>query len=506
MGAGIMPPMSERPDATEASGPACPFVAFEADRDARSTVPDHRHRCFAELRPALRSHAHQDAYCLSAAFPGCPTFLEWARREAATARSTPPPSPPEAHAPPAGSGALRDEAPESAAAPESPAAPQATPQATPQEPPQATPRVEPSPLAPGPGRGPAYPTTPPPVPSSPAGSMGEPGGHPSVPGSAGIPGTPGSGGIPGASGPDAGRMIRNSRRDWAAPPPWVRDEAARTSRGEGSPPKSERPSPEAGLAASAAAWLGAGPEDVAPDEPTDPAGTTRSTTAPSGEPATTPTWDPREEVRGWDEDGSKDRAGRDDPARDDRDARDDRAARDDRDEPTERDDRARAARRQRPPAVGPAWEEPPRREVFPTLQSRVALPGLSPLGLWFVALIGASVVLFFAPQVLVRLAGGVEPTALPSPTAEPTPAPTPAPTPEPSPTPRVYVVKPNDTLSGIAAKFGISSEALLAANPAVTDPDRIKIGDELVVPTAPPSSIPDGAPPTIDDAASSPAP
>src|SRR4051794_30072945 len=80
--------MSERglpPDAA----PACPFVAFEDDRDARSTVPDHRHRCFAEPRPAPRAIAHQEAYCLSSAFPVCPTFQDWARREAAAARATP---------------------------------------------------------------------------------------------------------------------------------------------------------------------------------------------------------------------------------------------------------------------------------------------------------------------------------------------------------------------------------------------------------------------------------
>src|SRR6186997_2646000 len=78
--------MSERglpPD----GAPACPFVAFEDDRDGRATVPDHRHRCFAEPRPAPRALAHQEAYCLSSAFPVCPTFQEWARREAAHARA-----------------------------------------------------------------------------------------------------------------------------------------------------------------------------------------------------------------------------------------------------------------------------------------------------------------------------------------------------------------------------------------------------------------------------------
>src|SRR3954447_10585258 len=65
---------------------ACPFVAFEQERDERATTPDHRHRCFAEQRPAPRAIAHQEAYCLSSAFPVCPTFQDWARREAATPR------------------------------------------------------------------------------------------------------------------------------------------------------------------------------------------------------------------------------------------------------------------------------------------------------------------------------------------------------------------------------------------------------------------------------------
>jgi hypothetical protein len=65
--------------------PACPFVAFEDERDERASVPDHRHRCYAEAKPAPRALAHQEAYCLSSAFPVCPTFQDWARREAARA-------------------------------------------------------------------------------------------------------------------------------------------------------------------------------------------------------------------------------------------------------------------------------------------------------------------------------------------------------------------------------------------------------------------------------------
>src|SRR4051812_3030031 len=79
--------MTERALPGMDGAPACPFVAFGDDREARSTSPDHRHRCFAESPPAPRAIAHQQAYCLSSAFPVCPTFQDWARREAARARA-----------------------------------------------------------------------------------------------------------------------------------------------------------------------------------------------------------------------------------------------------------------------------------------------------------------------------------------------------------------------------------------------------------------------------------
>ena len=83
----IIGPMTDRGLPIVDGAPACPFVAFEDDRDGRGQAPDHRHRCFAEPRPAPRALAHQEAYCLSSAFPVCPTFQDWARREAATARA-----------------------------------------------------------------------------------------------------------------------------------------------------------------------------------------------------------------------------------------------------------------------------------------------------------------------------------------------------------------------------------------------------------------------------------
>src|SRR5688572_15705123 len=80
-------PMTDRGLPIVDGAPACPFVAFEDDRDERAASPDHRHRCYAEANPAPRALAHQEAYCLSSAFPVCPTFQDWARREAARARA-----------------------------------------------------------------------------------------------------------------------------------------------------------------------------------------------------------------------------------------------------------------------------------------------------------------------------------------------------------------------------------------------------------------------------------
>ncbi|HEX7490584.1 MAG TPA: hypothetical protein VF337_02645, partial [Candidatus Limnocylindrales bacterium] len=59
---------------------ACPFVAFEDDRDHRSSRADHRHRCFAAPEPEPRAFPHQETYCLTAGFAGCPIFLDWARQ------------------------------------------------------------------------------------------------------------------------------------------------------------------------------------------------------------------------------------------------------------------------------------------------------------------------------------------------------------------------------------------------------------------------------------------
>ena len=57
-------------------------------------------------------------------------------------------------------------------------------------------------------------------------------------------------------------------------------------------------------------------------------------------------------------------------------------------------------------------------------------------------------------------------------------------TPLPTATPFVYEVQAGDTLGGIAFKFGISVDALIAANPDVS-PNSMSIGTELNIPSDP---------------------
>jgi len=81
----------DEPTSTSETGPrACPFVAFEDDRDHRSTSPDYRHRCFAAAEPESRAFPQQEKYCLTAGFPQCPVFLDWARQEAAGVKARDP--------------------------------------------------------------------------------------------------------------------------------------------------------------------------------------------------------------------------------------------------------------------------------------------------------------------------------------------------------------------------------------------------------------------------------
>jgi len=59
--------------------------------------------------------------------------------------------------------------------------------------------------------------------------------------------------------------------------------------------------------------------------------------------------------------------------------------------------------------------------------------------------------------------------------------PTPTPTLPPTPTPHTYTVQAGDTLFSIARDLGIEVDALMAAN-GLTDPDRLDVGQVLMIP------------------------
>lgn len=53
--------------------------------------------------------------------------------------------------------------------------------------------------------------------------------------------------------------------------------------------------------------------------------------------------------------------------------------------------------------------------------------------------------------------------------------------PSPTPSGNVYVMKPGDTLSAVAASYGVTVDALLAANPGL-NPNAIAVGTEIKIP------------------------
>jgi LysM repeat protein len=396
----------------------CPFVALDDDRDHRAPGPDHHHRCFAESPAAPRALAHQAAYCLSGSFPSCPTFVDWARREAA---------PPRVESPVR---SLRDAGPTRAAA------------------------------APPTGRSPSR----------------------------------------------AGR----SADDWTAPPPW--GSAAGPVAGPGAD------GPAAGAAGVAPSGFGGsaapGPGDLADavdSEPADggiwpaeiapfggaggapqvPADTPAFLVGRPARPAPAPAWDDDDEPWSAADDADLDlREG--EPAR--------RPVVAPRRmpvgyapvAPTRGERRAGGSRGGRVDPSAPSWEQPRRFEEYPTLKSRggAGIPRVVILAV-IVLLVGAG--LFAAPFLLKGLGGGGERASpTPAPSASVVPTGEPSPTPLPTPAQVVYSVKAGDSLSGIAASYGVTVDEILAVNPEITNPNRIVPGDKIVIPQPLPSEIVDG--------------
>ena len=429
---GIIPAMTER-GAQSDGAPACPFVAFEDDRDERSDRPDHRHRCYAEVHPAPRAIAHQEAYCLSSAFAVCPTFQDWAHREAARARggagaAIPPPaaavatSEPEHHHDLDAGRPPEDETP----------SPRVEPAAEWQGPRPAEREDVPAPLPPR--RNPPRDWAAPPPWAAGAGGVGAAG--------AGGAAAAGAAGSSGAAGP-------------AAPPPqFLADREAR------------------GLAGSSADRVAGGESFVPPASAEGEA-----TPAPAPH---TDTWQPSQpadaELAGLVGGGAAAAASPSRPA-----------------EPvsSRHDDTSRyRTEATRAPSSGghdaPSWEEPRRYEAYPEIKSRTALPGLPRLGVMAAALAIAALALFFLPSILDIFSGGPGGTGSggesPGPST-PVESVAPSPTEPPVPTPQVYVVKSGDTMSKIANRFNVSVDELIAANEdTIKDPDKISIGDQIIIP------------------------
>ena len=424
--------MTERGLPLVDGAPACPFVAFEDDRDERAPSPDHRHRCYAEIRPAPRALAHQEAYCLSSAFPVCPTFQDWARREAAKARN--------------GEAAV-DEAPR-------------------RNPPREW-------------------SAPPPWTSE---GEREDEGRPS---GARIAGAAAAGTIAGAAATEAGREAAGL----AAGAGGVQDAVGER---EGSDFLAGRSRAAAGLAGSAADRVAAGEAvgDAWGGEPSRTGEPTRSAEPAFGaesawgaeprrpDPASheTPeeTWQPTpERVDEFEafEPGETDAAAEGPPTR----------------PPTrglvDRRPRVGQTRRTRPPVdlTGPSWEQPRRYEAYPTLRTRMGLPSVPRVALMAVALGIAAIALFSLPTILGLGqsnngggggGGGSSPSRAPASAAASV-----APSTQPAATAQVYVVKSGDNLGKIAKRFKTTIDAILAANPQIKDPNKIKVGDEIKIPT-----------------------
>ena len=124
-----------------------------------------------------------------------------------------------------------------------------------------------------------------------------------------------------------------------------------------------------------------------------------------------------------------------------------------------------------------------RIDTYPPIKSGSSMRGLPRLALFAGAIAIAALILFMLPAIIGIGGGGSSSSASPS-GSRPAATRSAAPTVEAAPTPVVYVIKKGDTLSKVANKFGVDLDALLAANPTIKDPNKISLGQQIVIPTA----------------------
>jgi LysM domain len=135
---------------------------------------------------------------------------------------------------------------------------------------------------------------------------------------------------------------------------------------------------------------------------------------------------------------------------------------------------------------GPTWEPRHASDDYPVLRPPRNLPAVPPMLVAAVALLVAAAAILVVPGLLAgeQPPASTRPGAAASASATPTPRvrQTAAPSEVAAQPARTYRVKPGDTVRTIATRFGISVRQLLRANPRVTNPDRIKVGDRLKIP------------------------
>jgi LysM repeat protein len=149
--------------------------------------------------------------------------------------------------------------------------------------------------------------------------------------------------------------------------------------------------------------------------------------------------------------------------------------------------------------VAPTWIPRHASEDYPDLRVPRGLPSISPMLLAVIALLVAAAAILIVPGLLgdngaqpTQAPGGAASSASPSPSGSASAQPTPDSGRLPA---RNYRVKRGDTLASIARKFGITQRRLLRANPAITDPDQIKVGDRIRIPARPaPTATPTATP------------
>jgi hypothetical protein len=150
------------------------------------------------------------------------------------------------------------------------------------------------------------------------------------------------------------------------------------------------------------------------------------------------------------------------------------------------------------PTTGPDWERPRRYEAYPTIKTRMGLPAIPRLAGMAAAIAIAAVALFFLPALL---GVGSDDESGASPTLTARPSRSIAPTPTPAPTPTIYIIKKGDFLNKVAAAHGITLEELMAANPDITDPNKIVEGQRITIPApsqAPPEEFGGSAAPSSE--------